>query len=330
MGDEKAKANPDVTVTTPWRSVSRPDWRVPAPSLEPVTPSRAAVPPLPPRDAASTGVRPVSNSSYSVVPTSQETILPLSHRPISAPGIGVPLSQPAYVAPRVAPVQPGIQSASAAAPRRTFRPASDGFQHPASNARSLQSLALDTLSDGRPSAVSLSRRAGDPTRLLPWLRDKNKRLGQLSDADCDAVFRFASLHRVEAGTILQAVDGAPTACFAITSGAIAVRVRRSNGAMRELDRYGPGDLVGLLSLIDSRPSPYEILAASAVELIAFEADQLAQYAAALHPDALAAIHAWTPLLIEHLRSIQTRVARLAGVRTARLQSNEDDAWRGIK
>ncbi len=330
MGDEKEKTNPDVTVTTPWRSVSRPDWRVPAPPLEPVTPSRAVVPPLPPRHPSSQGVLPISHSSYSVVPSSQETILPLSHRPSSRPGIGGPLSQPAYVAPMVAPVDSGSQSASQVASRRTFRPASNGFQHPASGARSSQSLGLDTLSDGSQSAASRSRRAGDPTRLLPWLRDKNKRFGQFSDADCDAMFRFASLHRVEAGTILQAIDGAPTACFAITSGALVVRVRRPNGAIRELDRHGPGDLVGILSLVDSGPSPYEILAASAVELIAFEADQLAQYAAALHPDALAAIKAWTPLLIEHLRSIQTRVARLAGVRTARLQSNEDDAWRGIK
>ncbi len=162
------------------------------------------------------------------------------------------------------------------------------------------------------------------------MRDKNKRFKALSAAECDAIFRFASLHRVEANTVLQPLGAPPTACFAITSGAVVVRIRRPNGSFRELDRFGPGEVVGLLALVDGQPSPYEIQAASTAEVVAFEADQLAQYAAALHPDALAAIKAWTPMVIDHLRTVQTRVSRLASTRRKRIESHEDDAWKGVK
>ncbi len=329
MGHEREKTNPDYPVTPAWRPASQPGVRLPAPSLEPADPPTEPqqLPLAPgvtthPVHQAPDARGPTSHSSYSLVPASQETILPLSHRPTSAVmNLGVP-AQPAFVAPSIAPIAPASPAPThRAASQPTFRPASDGYQRPESGAHPPANFL---------AAAGASRRAGDATRLLPWLRDKNKRFRALTDAECDAMFRFASLHRLDANTVIQPADRPPTACFAITSGSVVMRVRRSNGAFRELDRFGAGEVVGLLALVDSRPSPYEILATTTVEVIAFEADRMAQFAAALHPDALAAVKAWTPFLIDHLRSVQQRVARLSGIRRQRIQSRDDDAWKGAK
>ena len=222
----------------------------------------------------------------------------------------------------------------------TFRPASDGYIHPAAGVgpisnsaaalRPASGFGLDLQDAHANGAAAVSRRAADPTRLLPWLRDKNKRFKTLTPEECDAMFRFASLHRLEANTILQPLDAPPTACFAIITGAIVARIRRPNGSFRELDRFGPGEVVGLLALVDGGPSPYEIQAASAVEVIAFEADKLAQFVAAMHPDALLALRGWTPMLIDYLRTVQQRVARLSTARRSRIQSRDNDVWKAGK
>lgn len=355
MGDEREKTNPDYPVTPAWRPSSQPGVRMPAPPLEPAQPASQsgvaplfAVPPAP-RPQSSVGARPVSHSSYSLFSAGEESIRPLSSRPPSTGQMDLnPVSRPAFVAPTVVPVVPAHVPAPDAArrpssvlapgtqvpaSRPTYRPASDGYQRPVSGTsavgfRPASGLGMDVHPLGEQSAASQSRRAGDPTRLLPWLRDKNKWFSGLSDADAGSIFRFASLHRVEANTVLQAFDAAPTAAFALTSGTIVMRVRKHNGGMRELDRFGAGDVVGLLALVDGNPALYELVAASVVEVIAFEADQLAQFAAAFHPEALAAIRAWQPLVIDHLRTTQHRVARLGSARHGRAHSTIDDAWKG--
>ena len=144
------------------------------------------------------------------------------------------------------------------------------------------------------------------------------------------IFRFASLRRVPANTFLQELDGPPAACFVITAGSVGLRVRRPNGGIREIDRFGPGDMVGFLAMADSQPSPYEIIAFTSVEAVAFEADVLAQHIAARHPEALAAVSVWTPLLNAHLRATLERSAKLAATRRPRPQSTVDDAWKGSK
>ncbi len=266
--------------------------------------------------------KPVSHSAYSLVPAEVESIRPLTGRGASAITSLNPPSHhafnPAYVAPVTASRVDLTQAARGqmrAVSQPMYRPASTGYVHPAS---------------AHPAPVPPARRPGDAERLMPWLRDISRPLRALTEAQCASIFKFASMHRVEANTVLQALDAPPTACFAITSGTIVVRVRRSNGALREVDRYGPGDIVGVLALVNAQPSPYEMVAATVVEAVAFEADELAQYAAALHPDAVAAQNAWAPIVVEQLRAVQQRVARLASAKRTRVANAIDDAWKGVK
>ncbi len=338
MAEEREKTNPDYPVPPTWRPASHPGVRLPAPPLAPAAP-------LDPQTARvePASHRPSSNSGYSVAPPAEESIRPFTHRPVSASITIAPVTQPAFVAPTIAPVvapqqppPPMVRPVS----QPSFRPASDGYKLPGADGRPISATAValrptsgfgvDVHAGAGQSAAAVSRRAGDATRLLPWLRDKNKQFRALSSDDCHAMFKYASVHRVEANTILQAIDAPPTACFVVASGALVVRVRRHNGAYREMDRCGPGDVVGLLALVDPRPSPYEILAGSAAEVIAFESDQLAQHLAALSPDALAAMRAWTPFVIAQLRATQARVSRLTGIRQKQVMARDDDAWKGGK
>lgn len=324
-------------------------------------------PPLSPVRQPSQSLRPTSHSGYGVVAASQESIRPfvIGRQPASAPPEGVrldvgprPASQvmvpkdlqarpasspaapsiPAAPTPASRPSTPAPSAAHVPASQPTYRPASDGYLHPASAAyspatpaaglRPTSGFGLGVGLGGPEPGVASSRRAADPTRLLPWLRDKNKRFKALDDRTLTAMFSFASLHRVTAQTVVQPVDAAPTACFVVTEGSLAIRGRRPNGAVREIDRFGPADVVGLLALLDGKPSPYEIIALTNAELIAFEADKLAQHLAALHPTALLALQGWMPMIIDHLRNVQQRLARLAASRKGKVESRDDDAWRG--
>ena len=306
--------------------------------------------------APTAGQRSQSQAGYSVVPASQESIRPVAPAPRPAStSVMVPLT-PAGAAQVAAVRQPSqaVQPASQPAvpiwqqplpagqvpiSQQKYRPASDGFRHPAAGGHGPASPPMGLrptsgfglgVQDPPGTGAAASRRAQDPTRLLPWLRDKNKRFKALTDAETGAMFAFASLQRVSLNTVLQEFDAPPTACFCVTEGAIVVRVRRPNGSIRELDRFGPGELCGILALVDAQPSPYEIVAASNAEVVAFEADKLAQFVAAYDPTALAAVAAWMPIIAEHFRAIQQRVAKLSSTKRAKIQARDDDAWAGVK
>lgn len=312
------------------------------------------------RTVAPAAVAPVPramSSGYSMVPSSQENLRPFAiERPAGAPLR--PSSASALhtlaVEPPAAVMPPPSASADGARPpvnqsgvttavpgevpvsQPHFRPASDGFLHPATgtgpsapspSSQRPQSGNYGPASDAGPAAAG-SRRAADPTRLLPWLRDKNRRFRDVDPAHLQAMFVFASLQRVPANTIVQPFEAAPTACFAVVEGTLVTRGQRANGSMREIERAGPGELIGLLALADTRPSPYEIVAATTAELITFESDKLGQYLAALHPTALQALQGWMPMLIDHLRTVQQRLARLAASKRSRVEARDDDAWKG--
>ena len=308
----------------------------PVPPVLPPAPAADATPAeFAPRPAPSP--RALVQSGYSLAPASQENLRPYAverpgadrpaaERPISGGAVLVPASAPA--------IDPPAAHVPASQPH--FRPASNGFVHPGSPA----AVPVSPVHGYRPGSggfnlgldpaagAAQSRRAADPTRLLPWLRDKNKRVRDIDPTLLQAMFFFASLQRVPANTIVQPLDAPPTACFAVVEGALVSRGLRANGALREVDRTGPGELVGLLALVDPRPSPYEIVAATACELITFEADKLGQYLAALHPTAMLALQGWTPILVDHLRTVQHRLSRLSAARRNKVEARDDDAWRG--
>lgn len=164
------------------------------------------------------------------------------------------------------------------------------------------------------------RRRDDPARLLPWLRDHNPLFTRLPDDVTHTLLTLATVRSEIRGTVLTEQDAHPTRLFIVIEGNVVMRVHR-NKLTRELFSYAPGEVAGLLVLLDQGQAPYELVAATNVQVIAIDARKLAQLTAAYHPAALALLHALTPLLIQHLRDLDLRVVKLAQRMTASLSGS---------
>ncbi len=85
----------------------------------------------------------------------------------------------------------------------------------------------------------------------------------------------------------------------------------SQGIAREVFAHGPGEICGMLNLLDPQPAPYEVVASSDCELILLDVIRLARLRACFHPTGLALISAFLQELVDHLRSLDLRTAQLA-------------------
>jgi len=157
---------------------------------------------------------------------------------------------------------------------------------------------------------SSGRRADDPSRLLPWLRQRSPLFARVDDATAAQLFALSSVRKEARGVILARQDVAPSHLFIVVEGTLVIRVT-SNKIVRELFSYELGAVAGLLALVDSLPSPYEIAAVSSCQVIAIDVLKLAQLTAAYHPTAMALHAAFTPELVAHLRDLDLRVTKLA-------------------
>lgn len=178
-----------------------------------------------------------------------------------------------------------------------------------------------------PSKSPPTQSRQDPARLLPWLRERNPLFGRLDDQAARHLFQLATLRKELRGRVLAKQDERASHLFVVIEGTVVMRVVH-NKVVRELSSYEPGDVAGLLPLIDQLPSPYELTAVSNVEVIAIDTMKLAQLTAAFHPVAMALLTAFTPGLVAHLRDLDSRIAKLALRKNASVAGSSETFGRG--
>lgn len=167
---------------------------------------------------------------------------------------------------------------------------------------------------------SATRREQDPTRLVPWLQERNKAFSRMNDTVLRELFGHAEIRRYTRGTMVQAQDEPSCYAYVVTEGTLTVRVNRS-GITRELFSYEPGEVTGLLSFVDQEKAPFEIYSSTNSEVIRIDTRRVAQLRAAFHPVATAVLDAFMPLLVEHLRELDKRCIKLAARKNASMHGS---------
>ncbi|MEY3013256.1 MAG: hypothetical protein RIT45_1991 [Pseudomonadota bacterium] len=170
------------------------------------------------------------------------------------------------------------------------------------------------------SSTYQARRADDPTRFIPWLRDHSPAFQAIPASVLQHLFERGQTLKTERDELLLQQGHRAERMFVVISGTLTMRVER-NGIIRELTSYGPGEVAGLLALVDQRDSPYEIRAASEAEVVAVDARYIAQLRAAYHPTGMVVLDAFMPMLVEHLRQLDDRAVRLAARKSASMSGS---------
>lgn len=171
---------------------------------------------------------------------------------------------------------------------------------------------------GKPK--SATRRDQDPTRLVPWLQERNKTFSYMPDAVLQELFGHAEMRRYSRGAPIQEQDQPAAYAYVVTEGTVTVRVKRA-GITRELFSYEPGEVAGLLAFVDQQVTPYEIFSSTNSEVIRINTRRLAQLRAAFHPLAMAVLDAFMPMLVEHLRELDKRCLKLAARKNASIHGS---------
>lgn len=172
-----------------------------------------------------------------------------------------------------------------------------------------------------------SRRARDPRRFIPWLRERNAVFARMSDAEMNALFEHAEVRRFSRGTIAQAQGEPAENAYVVIDGTLTVRVTKT-GIVRELFSYEQGEIAGLMSFVDEGPTPYEIYNATNTEAICIDVKRVAQLRAAYHPTGLAILGSVMPLLVEHLLELDKRCLKLAKRKSASTRGTGETLRRG--
>ena len=162
---------------------------------------------------------------------------------------------------------------------------------------------------------SKNRRAKDPKRLIPWLQERNRTFRKMSIRALNGMFAKADVKRYARGSLVQQQDIRADHAYIVTDGTMTVRVN-NDGIYRELFNYQPGEMAGLLALVDQHNSPYEVYAATDAEAIRLNVKHLSQLRAAYHPTALEVMNAFMPMFVEHLRALDKRCIKLAARQSA--------------
>ncbi len=155
-----------------------------------------------------------------------------------------------------------------------------------------------------------SRRARDPRRFIPWLRERNSVFARMSDEEMNALFEHAEVRRYSRGTSVQRQGEPAENAFVVVDGTMTVRVKKG-GIVRELFSYEEGEIAGLMSFVDEGATPYDVYSATNTEVICIDVKRVAQLRAAYHPTGLAILSSVMPLLVEHLQELDKRCLKLA-------------------
>ena len=167
-----------------------------------------------------------------------------------------------------------------------------------------------------PSGMFAShRRSDDPTRLIPWLRGQSALFRDLPDPVFQNLFRHAKLQHWNRASVVLPEGHRARYAYVVVSGNVTVRVT-TQGVSREIFAYAPGELCGLLGLLDPRPAPYDIVASTDCELILLDVLRASRLRACFHPTGVTLINAFLTELVEHLRALDERTAQLAVRKTA--------------
>ena len=165
-----------------------------------------------------------------------------------------------------------------------------------------------------------TRREQDPTRLVPWLQERNRTFSHMSADVLRELFGHAEVRRYSRGAVVQTQDEPATHAYVVTEGTITVRVKRT-GITRELFSYEPGDVAGLLAFVDQQVTPYEIFSSTNTEVIRIDTRRIARLRAAFHPLAMSVLDAFMPMLVEHLRELDKRCVKLAARKNASIHGS---------
>jgi CRP-like cAMP-binding protein len=84
---------------------------------------------------------------------------------------------------------------------------------------------------------------------------------RLGDAECDALLTVLRARQGLPGDVLFAQGDPGDSLMVIAEGALIARVRRPSGLEVELARFGPGDIVGELAVVDAQPRSATLVAA---------------------------------------------------------------------
>ncbi len=105
-----------------------------------------------------------------------------------------------------------------------------------------------------------------------------KPFATLGDADCDAVISVLRARQGLPGDVLFAQGDLGDTLMVIAEGTLLARVRRPSGLEVELARFGPGDIVGELAVVDAQPRSATLVAAERTVVYELSRDGLARLA----------------------------------------------------
>ena len=101
-----------------------------------------------------------------------------------------------------------------------------------------------------------------------------KPFATLGDADCDAVISVLRARQGLPGDVLFAQGDLGDTLMVIAEGTLLARVRRPSGLEVELARFGPGDIVGELAVVDAQPRSATLVAAERTVVYELRRDAL--------------------------------------------------------
>ncbi len=134
----------------------------------------------------------------------------------------------------------------------------------------------------------------------------------LEPAELEAVLAVAESFHVNAGHRL-CEQGKPGDCmYVIEVGKANVRAKNERGKVVPIANLGPGDIVGELALIDSRPRSADVIAATTLRGYRIDRRRFRQLRAKEHPAAYKITKQIAVTVCGRLRRVNENVASMVG------------------
>lgn len=142
----------------------------------------------------------------------------------------------------------------------------------------------------------------------------------LEDVDVDAVLSVIKARKGAPGDVLFRQGDVGSTMMFIENGQLAAVVRQPSGSDLEVARFGPGEVVGEMALLDPAPRSATVTAVKATLVYEFSREALGRLRVAAPRAAAGLVRAVIRDVTRRLREINARIeAQLDGVDKSRLQ-----------
>ncbi len=142
----------------------------------------------------------------------------------------------------------------------------------------------------------------------------------LDDVDVDAVLAVIKARRGAPGDVLFRQGDVGSTLIFIESGQLAAIVRQPSGSDLEIARFGPGEVVGEMALLDPAPRSATVTAVKATLVYEFSRDALVRLRQEAPRAAAGLVRAVIRDVTRRLREINKRIeAQLDGADKSRMR-----------